>query len=106
MFGPLLSWWDFSGVGSCASTPVTPTAWTTVPTHGEVGNGASLTSAASPTGSFGGVCAHVLELTQGGTRTDESPAFVVEDGNYVCARWPGDAYLFALRFRARLTAPR
>jgi putative intracellular protease/amidase len=29
-----------------------------------------------------------------GTRTDDSAAFVVEDGNYVSARWPGDAYLF------------
>ncbi len=37
-----------------AVTPPTPTAWTTVPTNGEVGNGASLTSAASPTGSFVG----------------------------------------------------
>ena len=29
-------------------------------------------------------------------------AFVVTDGNYVSARWPGDAYLFAERFAARL----
>ncbi|MGN6723359.1 MAG: type 1 glutamine amidotransferase domain-containing protein [Marmoricola sp.] len=33
-----------------------------------------------------------------GTATDDSPAFVVEDGTYVSARWPGDAYLFARRF--------
>ena len=26
----------------------------------------------------------------------------VEDGRYVSARWPGDAYLFARRFAARL----
>ena len=42
---------------SCAPTPVTPptpTGWTTVSTHGEVGNGASLTSPASPTGSYVG----------------------------------------------------
>jgi hypothetical protein len=33
--------------------------------------------------------------------------FVVEDGNYVSARWPGDAYLFAQRFLALLEqAPR
>jgi hypothetical protein len=25
---------------------------------------------------------------------------VVEDGGYVSARWPGDAYLFARRFAA------
>lgn len=32
------------------------------------------------------------------------PAFVVTDGNYVSARWPGDAYLFAERFRRLLEA--
>ena len=32
-----------------------------------------------------------------GTATDDGPAFVVEDGNYVSARWPGDAYLFGKR---------
>jgi hypothetical protein len=35
----------------------------------------------------------------------EPPAFVVEDGNYVSSRWPGDAYLFAKRFRACLDRP-
>ena len=34
--------------------------------------------------------------------TDDAPAFVVEDDNYVSARWPGDAYLFAKRFAAQL----
>jgi putative intracellular protease/amidase len=34
-----------------------------------------------------------------GTATDHSAAFAVQDGNYVSARWPGDAYLFAERFR-------
>jgi putative intracellular protease/amidase len=29
-----------------------------------------------------------------GTATDDSAAFVVRDGNYLSARWPGDAYLF------------
>jgi putative intracellular protease/amidase len=37
-----------------------------------------------------------------GTRTDDRHAFVVEDRNYVSARWPGDSYLFARRFEARL----
>jgi putative intracellular protease/amidase len=37
-----------------------------------------------------------------GTRADDRPAFVVEDGNYVSARWPGDSYLFAKRFAAKL----
>jgi putative intracellular protease/amidase len=39
-----------------------------------------------------------------GTRTDHRHAFVVEDGNYVSARWPGDSYLFAQRFEALLAA--
>ena len=33
---------------------------------------------------------------------DERPAFVVEDGKYVSARWPGDAHTFARRFSAQL----
>ncbi|MCU1455232.1 MAG: thiamine biosynthesis protein ThiJ [Acidimicrobiales bacterium] len=33
-----------------------------------------------------------------GTAVDDGPAFVVEDGRYLSARWPGDAYLFARRF--------
>ena len=37
-----------------------------------------------------------------GTMHDDAPAFVVEDGAYVSARWPGDAYLFAKRILARL----
>jgi len=40
--------------------------------------------------------------TKRGTATDDRPAFVVEDGNYVSARWPGDAYLFARTFITRL----
>lgn len=43
-------------------------------------------------------------LTARGTREDDGPAFVVEDGAYVSARWPGDAYLFARRFLAKLDA--
>jgi putative intracellular protease/amidase len=37
-----------------------------------------------------------------GTATDDSAAFVVEDGRYVSARWPGDAYLFAKKLIERL----
>lgn len=40
--------------------------------------------------------------TKRGTSTDDGPAFVVEDGRYVSARWPGDAYRFADRFLAHL----
>ncbi len=43
-----------------------------------------------------------LTLGARGTRTDHRPAFVVENGRYVSARWPGDAYLFAERFIDRL----
>ena len=35
-------------------------------------------------------------------RMHDGSAFVVEDDNYVSARWPGDAYLFAKRFADRL----
>jgi putative intracellular protease/amidase len=41
-------------------------------------------------------------LAARGTESDDSPAFAVTDGNYVSARWPGDAYLFARRFGALL----
>ncbi len=37
-----------------------------------------------------------------GTRSDDAPAFVVEDGRYVSSRWPGDAYLFARTLMKRL----
>jgi putative intracellular protease/amidase len=43
-----------------------------------------------------------LTLQKRGTGEDDRPAFVVEDGRYVSARWPGDAYLFTRRFAARL----
>jgi putative intracellular protease/amidase len=41
-------------------------------------------------------------LTNKGTSSDDTHAFVVEDGRYVSARWPGDAYLFAKKIAARL----
>ncbi|WP_405536704.1 type 1 glutamine amidotransferase domain-containing protein [Streptomyces antimycoticus] len=44
-----------------------------------------------------------LELWRRGTATDDTPAFVVQDGRYLSARWPGDAYLFARRFAEMLT---
>lgn len=40
-----------------------------------------------------------------GTRNDHRHAFVVEDGNYVSARWPGDSYRFAQRFIDKLEGP-
>lgn len=43
-------------------------------------------------------------LTARGTRDDDGPAFVVEDGAYVSARWPGDAYRLSRVFLDRLAA--
>ena len=37
-----------------------------------------------------------------GTSGDHGDAFVVRDGNYLSARWPGDAYLFAQQFTKML----
>ena len=41
-------------------------------------------------------------LAARGTASDDSAAFVVQDRNYISARWPGDAYLFGRRFLAML----
>jgi hypothetical protein len=43
-------------------------------------------------------------MTARGTRDDDSPAFVVEDGAYVSGRWPGDSYLLARKLIDRLKA--
>lgn len=37
-----------------------------------------------------------------GTDSDDGPAFVVEDGHYVSARWPGDAYRFTRSLLSKL----
>ena len=37
---------------------------------------------------------------------DERPAFVVQDRNYVSARWPGDAHTFAKTFALKLAVTR
>lgn len=39
------------------------------------------------------------------SETDSGPAFVIVDGLYVSARWPGDAYTFARKFQEILEAP-
>lgn len=36
------------------------------------------------------------------TATDSRPAFVVEDGTYISARWPGDTHTFAATLASRL----
>ena len=43
-----------------------------------------------------------ITLFTHGTRESDDGAFVVEDGKYVSARWPGDAYLFARKLVALL----
>lgn len=47
-----------------------------------------------------------LTLTAHGTRDDDRAAFVVEDGPYVSARWPGDAFLFAKKLLSRIATAR
>ena len=39
-----------------------------------------------------------VNLVARGTAEDDKPAFVVDDGHYLSARWPGDAYRFATAF--------
>jgi putative intracellular protease/amidase len=47
-----------------------------------------------------------VNLSARGTASDDAAAFIVEDGHYLSARWPGDAYLFGRRFCALLgTSP-
>ncbi len=41
-------------------------------------------------------------LSARGTAEDDTHAVVVQDGRYVSARWPGDAYAFAHRFASLL----
>jgi len=41
-------------------------------------------------------------LTARGTADDDGPAFVVHDGRYLSARWPGDAYLIGKQLNALL----
>ena len=44
------------------------------------------------------------ELSKRGSREDDTHAFVVEDGRYVSARWPGDAWLIGKKLIERLPA--
>lgn len=48
---------------------------------------------------------HYRSKTSGMVRdsdTDDTPAFVVRDGNYLSARWPGDVHRFAREFAGLL----
>jgi len=52
-----------------------------------------------------GDASHHRRKTSGLVRdsdSDDTPAFVVRDGNYVSARWPGDVHRFAREFAALL----
>jgi hypothetical protein len=44
-------------------------------------------------------------LSKRGTANDDEPAFVVQDGRYLSARWPGDAYALGRRFADLLVGP-
>jgi putative intracellular protease/amidase len=43
-----------------------------------------------------------FHLMSRGTDSEDGPAFVCEDGNYISSRWPGDAYLFTKKLLAKL----
>ena len=43
-----------------------------------------------------------ITLMKHGVAKADAGAFTVEDGNYISARWPGDAYLFAKKLLERL----
>ncbi len=43
-----------------------------------------------------------ITLFSRGTESDDSAAMVVEDGRYLSARWPGDAYAITKRLLAKL----
>lgn len=45
-----------------------------------------------------------ISLVKRGTEADDGPAFVVTDGAYLSARWPGDAYKLAKLFGDRVLA--
>ena len=46
-----------------------------------------------------------ITLGKRGREEDARAAFVVEDGNYLSARWPGDVYLLSQRLIALLAVP-
>jgi putative intracellular protease/amidase len=45
-----------------------------------------------------------ITLFSRGTRDDDAPAFLVEDGHYVSGRWPGDAFAIGRRLARELAA--
>lgn len=45
-----------------------------------------------------------IQLTKKGTLDDDSAAFVVDDGHYLSARWPGDAYKLGHKLSEKVLA--
>ena len=39
------------------------------------------------------------------TKDDDKPSWVVSDGNYISARWPGDAHAMTRKFISKLKTP-
>ncbi|MCB1534632.1 MAG: DJ-1/PfpI family protein [Rhodoblastus sp.] len=100
--GRIARWWD-------------PTYYSTYPDHQGEPEGhrsvqAEVTRALADPADFQDVPPGMPDaaLKTGGRARDRAndsrPAFVVEDGDYVSARWPGDVHTFAAAFARRLAA--
>ena len=100
--GRIARWWD-------------PTYYSTYPDHQGEPEGhrsvqAEVTRALADPADFQDVPPDMPDATlkTGGRARDRAndsrPAFVVEDGDYVSARWPGDVHTFAAAFARRLAA--
>jgi putative intracellular protease/amidase len=89
-------WWDPGYYRTYGESPGEPEGWWSVQ--------AEVTRALARPQDFLDVppdAPHRARKTSGlhrDTERDERPAFVVQDGNYVSARWPGDVHTFAHRF--------
>lgn len=100
--GRIVRWWDPTYYSTYPERPGEPEGYRSVQ--------AEVTRALADPADFRDVPAdapdHALK-TSGRARDrrdDSRPAFVVEDGNYVSARWPGDVHAFAAVFARRLSA--
>ena len=100
--GKFVRWWDPTYYSTYPDQPDEPAGFRSV--QGEVSRALEKPS------DFLDVPADdpLFKLKTGGrardSLADSRPAFVVEDGNYVSARWPGDAHAFAKAFAAKLAA--
>ncbi|HMN73316.1 MAG TPA: type 1 glutamine amidotransferase domain-containing protein [Rhodoblastus sp.] len=100
--GRIARWWDPTYYSTYPDQPGEPA--------GHRGVQAEVTRALADPGDFCDVPPDMPDAvlkTSGRARDrrdDARPAFVVEDGNYVSARWPGDVHTFAAAFARRLPA--